>query len=253
MKARHILGISIVSQSRQDILEQIKKGLSDNQSLPHFFHIVSLNPENLVIAQENPEFKKVIETAQIKLIDGVGVVLAGQVLGIEVGERVPGVSLMKNILEMVGKMRLRALLIGGRPNLALSLSKCYQKKYPESQFFSLEGFHDIKNPLPGEEKAIFDIVTDRRPHFVIAAFGSPEQELWLYHNRERLKGIICMGVGGGFDFLSGEIKRAPMWMQRVGLEWFFRLVVQPWRWRRQLRLIKFGWLLLKKRSSQITR
>ena len=121
MKDFRLLGIEINPQNRQQILEHIKKYLIN----PHGnLRIVSLNPEILVLAGENPEFKRVIETSQIQHIDGVGVVLAGRLLGIEF-ERITGVDLMSELVKLADKLRLRVVLIGGRKNLALQLAKCY--------------------------------------------------------------------------------------------------------------------------------
>ncbi len=239
-----LLGIRLNNQSKKDILEKIKKYIEEPAG---FFHIVSLNPENLIIAQENLEFKKVLETAQIKLIDGVGIVLAGRLLKIEAGERVAGVELMEELIKLAGKRRLRVLLIGGRGKLADDLANCYQKKFPEAKFLGLEGIKNIKNPSETEEKKIFSIVSDFKPHLVFVAFGSPEQELWLARHHRQFVGVVGMGVGGAFDFLAGKVPRAPAFIRRLGMEWLFRLLVQPWRLRRQVRLVKFLWLILKER------
>ncbi len=242
MSNKNLFGISIENRSKKEILEKIKKFIGDPRD---FLHIVSLNPENIVTAQENPEFKKVLTEAPIKLIDGIGIVLAAKIKGIEVGERIAGVDLMKELVAMADRIRLRVLLIGGRPNLAVRLANCYSQSYKNGKFLGILGVGDIKNPKKEEMEKIFSIVADYKPHIVLVAFGSPAQELWLWKNRTRFNGIVCMGVGGAFDYLSGEILRAPKFLRTLGLEWLFRLVRQPWRWRRQLRLVKFMFLLFK--------
>ena len=236
MKTVKILGVSIKNQTESQVLEQIIKYI---QKPKEFIHVVSLNPENLVIASKDSKFKKVIETAQITIPDGIGVVLAARVKGLVLHGRVTGIDLFKNLLDLAGNMRLRVLLIGGRPDLALRCSQCYQKKFPEATFLGTIGFRDIKNPTTSEEDKIFDIVRHHKPHLIFVAFGSPYQELWLARHSKELKGIVCMGVGQGFDVIGGIVKRAPQWMQNIGLEWLYRLLTQPWRWRRQLGLIEF--------------
>lgn len=235
-----ILKITIPKETKEDILYKIKKYIEKPTG---FFHIVSLNPENLVVAGENKEFKKVLVTAQIKLIDGIGIVLASRLLGIKIGERVTGVEFMEDLVRLATERRLRVLLIGGRGNLADSLARCYQKKYREAKFKGIEGIRNIKNPLRSEEKKIFTIVSDFKPHLIFVAFGSPWQELWIKRHRNQFQNCIVMGVGGAFDFLAGEVPRAPIIIRRLGFEWLFRLVVQPWRWRRQLRLVWFSLLI----------
>lgn len=243
-----LLGIPIDKESKTDILEKIEKFI---RKPADFIHIVSLNPENLVTAQEDESFKRVLVTAQIKLIDGIGIVLAANILNIEVGYRVSGVDMMEALVEMADRVRLRVLLIGGKQNLALDIAKCYQKRYPKAKFLGTIGFLDIKKPQKEEERELFSIVADYKPHLIFAAFGSPEQELWLDRHSNELKGIVGMGVGGAFDYIGGAVPRSPYFLRKLGLEWLFRLIVQPWRWRRQLQLIKFANLVLnewKKKS-----
>jgi len=242
-----ILGILITKQSKKDILEKIKKYFINPNG---FLHIVSLNLENIIMAQEDKNFKKVIEAAQIKIIDGIGVVIAGRILKIEL-ERIAGVDLMLELIKIASQERLRLLLIGGKPNLANSLANCYQNQSPQAYFKGIYGIKDIKNPQKKEEQEIFSIVADFKPHIVLVAFGSPDQELWLYRHRDQFKNCLCMGVGGAFDYLSGSIIRAPGFLRKIGLEWLFRLLKQPWRWRRQLRLIKFLWLVVKQKLGII--
>ncbi|MFA6016858.1 MAG: WecB/TagA/CpsF family glycosyltransferase [Patescibacteria group bacterium] len=246
MKENKILGINLTKQSKSDVLEKILLYIDKPTG---FFHIVSLNPENLVITTEDETFKRVVETAQIKIIDGIGVVLAGRWLGVETGERVTGVGLMEELLKRASDRRLRVLMIGGKENLAEGLAKCYSEKFPEAKFIGLKGIDDIKNPKKVEEDKIFSIVATYKPQLVFVAFGSPDQELWIERHKKEFAKCVVMGVGGAFDYLNGNITRPPVFIQKLGLEWAFRLVRQPWRWRRQLRLIRFLLLLIKNKIN----
>lgn len=247
MKENKILGITITLESKTSILEKIIKYIGQSRGL---FHIVSLNPENLVVATENESFKRVVETAQIKIVDGIGIVLVGQWLGVEVGERVTGVSLMEELIKVASDRRLRVMMIGGKENLALRLAQCYADQFPEAKFFGLKGIEDIKNPKKAEEDKIFSIVAAYKPQLVFVAFGSPDQEFWIEHHKKEFTGCVVMGVGGAFDYLSNNIKRAPVFIQKIGVEWLFRLLTQPWRRRRQMRLIKYIWLVIKQKLKK---
>jgi len=244
LNKKTILGISIESQSKKQVLEKIKKFIASPRG---FYHIVSLNPENLVLAQKNKSFKQTLETAQIKIVDGAGVVVASQILGVEQGQRITGGELMEELIELANSMRLRVLLLGGRPNLANSLADCYAKRFTEAKFKGVEGVRQIQKPKKIEEDELFSIVARYKPQVVFASFGSPYQELWLDRHSNKFDGMVCMGVGGAFDYFGGVVPRAPEFLRKIGLEWLFRLMVQPWRWRRQLRLIKFCWLVLKEK------
>ena len=247
MKKNKILDIMINSESKTSILEKILLYINKPTG---FFHIVSLNPENLVVSTENESFKRVVETAQIKIVDGIGVVLAGRWLGVEVGERVTGVGLMEDLLKMASDKRLRVLMIGGKKNLALRLAQCYIDQFPEAKFFGLKGIEDIKNPRKAEEDKIFSIVATYKPQLVFVAFGSPDQELWIERHKKKFTNCVVMGVGGAFDYLSGNVVRSSVFIQKIGGEWLYRLVIQPWRWKRQLRLLKFVWLIIKQKLKK---
>ncbi len=248
MKTNKLLGITLPSVTKLNTLEQIKKYILLHED---FVHVVSINPENIIVAQRNKEFKKAIETAQIKIVDGIGIVIAAQILNIPIGMRLTGIDLMEELLELAGTMRLTVLLIGGRPKLALKLAKCYQKQFPEATFIGVEGIKNIANPTTKEEKKLLSIVGSVKPNLIFAAFGSPAQELWLARHKRKFKGIVCMGVGQGFDVEGGLVKRAPIWVQELGFEWLFRLLTQPWRWKRQLRLIRFMWLVVKEKLDAV--
>lgn len=244
MKQNKILGITITPESKSSILEKILKYIDDPTG---FFHIVSLNPENLVVTTENESFKRVIETAQIKIIDGIGVILAGRLLGIEIGERITGVGLMEELIKRASDRRLRVLMIGGNENLALWLAQCYSNQFPKAKLKGLQGIGDIKNIKKEEETKIFSIVAAYKPQLVFVAFGSPDQELWLDGHKKEFTGCVVMGVGGAFNYLSSNIERAPVFIQKLGLEWLLRLLNQPWRWKRQLRLFRFIKLILQEK------
>jgi N-acetylglucosaminyldiphosphoundecaprenol N-acetyl-beta-D-mannosaminyltransferase len=246
MNNKKVLGIKIDNDTKEQILEKIAKFIKRPEG---FFHIVSLNPENLVVAHENNAFKEVFERTQIRINDGVGIVVAACLLGIPGVNRTSGVDLMLELLKLANERRLRVVLIGGGPKIADEVVNCQKAKFPKVRFHAFSGIQNIKNPKKEEEAKVLSIVSHFKPHFLFAAFGSPDQELWLYKNREKFKGVVCMGVGQGFDVLSGKVKRVPLLLRKIGLEWLYRLITQPWRWKRQLRLIKFLWLVLRERLS----
>lgn len=222
--------------SRKTVLEKIKKYLLAPRG---FFHIVSLNPENIVVATRNRTFKRIVKTSRLAIIDGSGIELAARLLHIPAGERYPGVDLMKNVISLAGKMRSTVLFIGGRKNLADSLAKCYQRSYRKAKFTGVQGYENVQKPTPHEEAALKAIVRATKPQIVFVAFGSPTQEIWLEKHKSWFPKCVCMGVGGSFDYLSGAIPRPHRLIRRLGVEWLARLIRQPWRARRQLRLIVF--------------
>ena len=226
-----------------EVLEKIKLYLS---SPPKFRQIVSVNPENCVIAQSNSSFRAIYQNADLALTDGIGIVLAAYFCGFSSLQRVPGSALLPRLLDLAGQMSLRVVLIGSQAKLADKIAQCYSRSYPEATFIGAEGYVNSLKPTPEEEKVLEAIVRATRPHFVFVAFGSPTQELWINTHKVLLDGSICMGVGGAFDYLSGATNKPPSFISSVGLEWLYRLVMQPWRIRRQAsRLPVFVGMMLK--------
>jgi len=230
--------------SKKEVLEKIIKYISKPRG---FFHIVSLNPENIVVALENKTFKRVIRKASLGIIDGSGIERAAQMLHLTAGERYPGVDLMNHLISHAGRMRLRVLLIGGPAKLADSLAKCYSRSYPKATFIGVQGIKNVKNPTAHELQELYRIVRATKPQITFTAFGSPTQEIWFEKHKRWFPKCVCMGVGGAFDYLSGAIQRPNKLIRSMGFEWLARLIRQPWRWRRQLRLIKFMYFVIKQK------
>lgn len=237
-----LFGITVESFSKSNIREKIKKYLFHPSDM---MHIVSLNAENIVIAEKDSEFKQVLMKAQIKTIDGIGVYLIGLVLGYDFGHRIAGVDLMEELLAFASRERLRVVLIGGKKKIAEKVIECQKQQYPKLNCVGIEGIVDIHHPTAQEEQRISSIVLEHKPNLIFVAFGSPFQEKWISHHRDQFHGMVCMGVGGAFDYLSGTVPRAPFFLRRIGFEWIFRLFIQPWRIKRQLRLVSFVGIALQ--------
>lgn len=204
----------------------------------------------MVVGMQNRTFRRVIKSAQLTIIDGVGVEMAAQMLNIEAGERYPGVDLMNNLISHISNMSLTVLFLGGQTNLAEELAKCYHQNYPQTRFIGIQGIKNIKRPTREEEREISRIVRVSKPQLVFVAFGSPSQEIWIYKNKRLLSGRVCMGVGGAFDYLTGRIQRPKALFRKWGFEWFVRLIRQPWRAFRQLRLIIFVYFVIKQKVHE---
>jgi len=244
MKTSNYLGIMFRPSSKKDILEKIfiHRGQKSD-----FIHVVSLNPENMVIAQHDREYRNILSQSDLQIVDGIGTALGSRLLGFSSTDRITGVDLMEEVIKSSAKTGLRILLLGGKPNLAEHLANCYKQKYPHLSIKGKMGFKDILALKKDEEKKVLAIVADYRPQIIFAAFGSPTQEKWFYANRKHLFGSIGIGVGGAFDFLAGETPRAPQALRSFGFEWLYRLIVEPWRFKRQLRLITFIYLVCKQK------
>jgi len=232
----NLLKIPLSFYEESDILEYFEKDILGQNG---FAQVISINTENFVLATQNKEFNDLVRSSQIHILDGGGVVLAVKSLCGVALPRLTGIDLMNCLVHYACQKSFRILLIGGKSNLADLVKECYKKKHLNLKIWASQGFLNIDQPKNSEIQALKTIVSSVRPHFVFVAFGSPKQELWIEQNRAWFKGSLVMGVGGAFEFVVNPKLRAPLFMQRNGLEWLYRLFKQPWRIGRQLRIVQF--------------
>ena len=196
------------------------------------------------------DFKAILNQAQIALCDGVGLWLAGRILGKHFTERITGVDFMQNLCKKVAKKPITVGFLGGRPGVAELTAKCLKAKYPGlnvvfagTEWDENNSEFRIQNSETKKEK------NHNKIDILFVAFGFPKQEQWMNEHLDRIPVRVMMGVGGSFDYISGKIPRAPKIIQAIGLEWLYRLLRQPWRWKRQLALVEFIWLVIKEKLS----
>jgi N-acetylglucosaminyldiphosphoundecaprenol N-acetyl-beta-D-mannosaminyltransferase len=183
----------------------------------------------------------VINGADLAVPDGVGLVWAGRLLGHPFRGRVPGVELTRRLAALCAARGYRLYLLGAAPGVAEETARRLEAEYPG---LAIAGTY-AGSPAMEEEEDIVARIRAASPHLLLVAYGAPHQDLWLHRNLPRLGAVVGIGVGGTFDYISGRVPRAPAWMRRAGLEWLYRLVRQPWRWRRMLALPAFGWQVLR--------
>ncbi|MBI2845102.1 MAG: WecB/TagA/CpsF family glycosyltransferase [Chloroflexi bacterium] len=236
-----ILRVPVDNLTQEETIGHIAQFISAGGS----HQIVTVNPEFVVAAQKNEEFRRVLKEADLCLPDGVGLLWASRVLGTPLHQRVTGTDTVHSIARVAAERGWRLFLLGGKEGVAAEGARKLQSQNPG---LFIAGTY-AGSPAREEEDKILDLVREAKPHILLVAYGVPQQDLWIYRNREKLGVAVAMGVGGAFDFIAGSVPRAPGWMQRIGLEWLFRLLVEPWRWRRMLALPYFVWLILRNRRG----
>lgn len=220
-----VLGVKIDDVSLGEAVEQIETWLGGKGK--HF--IVTPNPEFLVIAQKDKDFKDILNNADLAIPDGVGLKFSG------IKNTVPGTDLMGKLIELAAEKGFTVGLLGGRSGVADILAKRLKKIY-QNISVAFAGSNDNQSKIPPVD-------------LLFVAFGAPKQEKWIADNLEKVPAKVMMGVGGAFDYLTGKVPRAPKWVRDLGFEWLFRLIVQPWRIRRQLSLLKYLILLMRDSSE----
>jgi len=197
--------------------------------------IVTPNAEIIMAARKDINLAEMLNRADICLPDGVGVVIASRIFGNPLAERTTGFDFMLKILKMAEKQSLSVFLLGGKPDVAEKAAAKIKEMFPRIRIAGTHhGYFNEK-----EENKIIDIINDKEPDIVLVAMGFPKQEKFMIENRDKLKFRVSMGVGGSFDVLSGNVSRAPIIMQKAGLEWLHRLITQPWRFKRMMVLPLF--------------
>lgn len=238
LPSTNILGVSITTSSKSEILEYILKCISSKHEK---VHIVTPNPEMLVYASRSRSFRNILNNAEVAIPDGVGVTMAGRMLNRPVIERITGVDFMEMLCHESAKRGLTVGFLGGRGGVAEKTAECLIKKYPNL----IVGFIGEEWETAGPA-ALHPRAASPTGHIDIlfVAFGFPKQEEWIAKNLPKIDVTAAMGVGGAFDYISGKIPRAPKIFRDFGMEWAFRLVRQPWRIKRQMALPVFAWHIL---------
>ncbi len=242
----YILGVGLSKATKDQVLEFIIRGLERNIEK---FYVVTPNPEILVIANKNIGYKNVLNNAKLASIDGVGVLLAGKIIGVEMGQRLTGVELVESLCKRVAKQPITVGFLGAGPHVAELTAECLREKFSGLDIVFTESGNADDKTVEYINSVMAKKAGKKTIDILFVAFGSPKQELWIAKNLDKLPIKVAIGVGGAFDFISGRVKRAPKLIQTLGLEWLFRLLIQPWRIKRQLSIVTFLYLVLKEKIT----
>lgn len=205
--------------------------------------VVTANAELVVRAAEDHEVGEIVAAADLVVPDGVGVLWAGSIKGAGFPGRVPGVELMEALVQQSVSEGWRVALYGATPGIAEKAAKELGKRYPG--FKPAACWHGFLSE--SEEQIMLTQLQEIQPDIVFVALGAPRQERWIWAHKRQLPHTVLMGVGGSFDVFAGKVRRAPRWMCELGLEWLFRLIQEPSRFRRMLALPRFVILVLREK------
>lgn len=229
------------AQTLRLIQDWLDTGRDGTQIRMH--HICTVNPEFIMAAQNHDAFRAVLQASDLNVPDGFGVILALYLYGLSLPGWVTGTDLIPHLARLAAEKGWRIFLLGARPGVACRAAGNLESWFPGLRIC---GTHS-GSPRDSDWPEIQRRLAESRPHILLVAFGHPRQDLWIAQHREHLVGMVAMGVGGAFDFLAGDIRRAPLWLRRMGLEWLFRLLLQPSRWRRMICLPQFVLLVVWRR------
>jgi len=246
--------VGIDRVDNQDTIQRIEEFIVSKK--PH--QVVTPDTLAVLRARKDSEYQAILKSADMVTPDGAGILWAAAALHYPLPERVTGIDIIHNICRLAAKKGYSLYLLGSYPGVASEAALNLSKKYPGIKiagthhgYFGCEDRENCENVKNGnngeskeEEEKIIAEIKENRPDILLVAMGVPKQEKWINKNLKSLNIPVCMGVGGSFDVLSGRIPRAPLWMQKHGMEWIYRLIKQPNRAFRVLALFYFIWLVI---------
>ncbi|MBA4313288.1 MAG: acetylglucosaminyldiphospho-UDP acetyl-beta-D-mannosaminyltransferase [Chlorobiaceae bacterium] len=239
-----ILDVRVDRVTMQDTLNFVSSSISNGS----YHQIVTVNPEFVMKARKNILFRNILNEAELSLPDGIGIVLASKLLGKQIPERVTGVDTVERISALARDNGWRIFFLGAADGVAEQAADILRSKYPGIQIVGTYA----GSPRIEEEEGICSRIIDTKPHILFVAYGAPSQDIWIARNLNKIKVPVAIGIGGTFDFIAGISSRAPVWIQRLGVEWLYRLFREPWRWKRMLALPHFAALVIYSRIFKHT-
>jgi N-acetylglucosaminyldiphosphoundecaprenol N-acetyl-beta-D-mannosaminyltransferase len=227
-KIINIFGVDVSALSMPETVAKVDQAIQQNQQLVHN----CINANKVVLMETDPLLRESLDEADIVSADGQAVVWSSRLLGEALPERVPGIDLMENLMELAKERQYKVYLFGAKEAVVSKVASYY------NELFSAPIVVGYRNGYYTEEDepAIIEAINKSEAQLLFVAIPSPQKELFIKKYRDQLpKVFLLMGVGGSFDVISGTVPRAPRWMQDNGLEWFYRLIQEPRKmWRRYL-------------------
>jgi N-acetylglucosaminyldiphosphoundecaprenol N-acetyl-beta-D-mannosaminyltransferase len=223
-----ILGAYVDSVTLDEALQRAHEFVMSGT--PH--QVVTVNVDFIRLAQENLEFRAIINRSDLAIADGMPLVWASKLSGERLPERVTGVELVEQCCALAAREGYSVFLLGGEDGVAEAAGKILAERHAGLKVVG--AYSPPVGPFSDEEnRKMVDMIREAQPDMLFVAFGAPKQDMWIAQHRDQISVPLAVGVGGVFNFVTGRVQRAPGWMQKSGMEWLFRVLQEPQRlWRR---------------------
>jgi len=236
-----IFGVPVSRLDMRQTVAYLAEAIRRKQ--PH--QVITANPIMVMAALDDPAYLAMMKQAELIVPDGAGVVWAAGYVGQPVAERVAGYDLLHELMKLGQAEGWKVYLLGAAPDVIQAAAERLMTRYPTLR---LVGVRDGYFGEAQDAEVIRDIV-DKAPDVLLVGRSAASQEPWIAKHKEQLQVPVMMGVGGSFDVLSGKLKRAPVVFQKLRLEWFYRLLQEPWRYKRMLVLPKFAVKVIREKEN----
>lgn len=238
MQTQNILGFNFINATNQEFHQELNRQLQQEKNT----FVVTANPEIVTYALAHPQFSTLIQKADYLTPDGIGIIYAAKQLQRPLNERITGYDTFRYLLNLAQENQLKILLYGAKPEVLNAVKAKITDDYPKIKVVgAFDGYLTDLHPLQEQLKKA-------QPQLVFVALGSPKQEEFINQNFKTTT-AIWMGIGGSFDVFSGKVKRAPKWIQKMNLEWLYRLITNPKRFKRYLAIPRFLKLVRKTKKD----
>src|SRR3989338_5896886 len=245
MQIINICGINIHNVSFNETLDVIDGLIKARKPVS----VVTPNIDHIIKLHKDEVFRKTYERASLVLPDGMPLLWAAKFLGTPLKDKISGSDLFPRLCELANEKGYKVFFLGGREGAAQKASEIMKAKYANLQVIgAYSPPFGFENDRAKNEK-IIKMIKEAKPDILFVGLGAPKQEKWIYKYKVQYQVPISIGIGISFEFTAGIIKRAPLWMQKIGLEWLWRLMMEPKRlWKRYLiDDIQFFWLILRQK------
>ena len=237
-----ILGVNISRADKNQVRSKIECALSTDSPLTIF----TPNPEIIMQAQRDSKFKDILNSADLLLPDGIGVIIASKLLRAPLPGRITGIDTGEFIIELASERSIPIFLLGAKSGVAERAAKEIKERYPKIRIVGTH--HGYFEKSGSENDTVIKQINDSHARILFVCFGAPMQEIWISENKERLKSVkLYTGLGGALDVWAKDVRRAPQALQIIGLEWLWRIIKEPRRAGFIFKIPPFLWKVLSRK------
>jgi len=229
MQKETYFGVNVSPLSYEEILNDVEQRMERNEKST----IIAVNPEKVMAAEKDEQLRELINNSTYGIPDGVGILLASKLKKGSITSRVTGVDMMDRLLQFAAAKGYRVFMYGAKEEVVKTAKANIEAKYPG---IIISGY---ENGYVQDAAVVVKKINEAKADLLFVAMGSPKQELWIREHMNEVSAKVFQGVGGSFDVFAGNVKRAPLFFRKLGLEWFYRLMKEPKRFKRQLALPQF--------------